>query len=161
MENTTSIQQKRVFVKPLISRLEPIQRLKALVSVKWFKTLHVYFIILNMFCPELQNLLRPIYDVTKKDIPFTWKDVHQNVYEEIKKRLFKSPILQLPEEREHFQLYSNTVLLQWEEFFTRFSQTNQNLLHMPISIYLLPHKTIQLCYAVIGAHIDRVKSIHY
>ena len=56
MGNTIFIKDRCVHVKPLRSRLEAIQRLK------------VNFVI--MFCPELQKLLKPIYDLTKKGKPF-------------------------------------------------------------------------------------------
>ena len=28
--------------------------------------------LLSMFCPELQKLLKPIYDLTRKGKPFIW-----------------------------------------------------------------------------------------
>ena len=42
-----------------------------------------------MFCPELQRLLKPIYDLTRKDRQFIWRREQQNAFEEIKSRLVK------------------------------------------------------------------------
>ena len=37
-----------------------------------------------MFCLELQKLLKPIYDLTKKGRQVIWGKEQQEVYEEIK-----------------------------------------------------------------------------
>ena len=48
-----------------------------------------------MFCPELQKLLKPIYDLTRKGRPFVWGKEQQDSFEEIKCRLIKSPVLHM------------------------------------------------------------------
>ena len=45
-----------------------------------------------MFCPELQKLLKPIYDLTRKGRPFIWGKEQQDSFEEIKHRLIKPPV---------------------------------------------------------------------
>ena len=50
---------------------------------------------LSMFCPELQNLLEPIYDVTRKGRPFIWGREQQDSFDEIKCRLVKPLFLQM------------------------------------------------------------------
>ena len=47
---------------------------------------------LSMFCPELQKLLKPIYDLTRKGRQLIWRREQQDVFEEIKCRLIKAPI---------------------------------------------------------------------
>ena len=44
---------------------------------------------LSMFCPELQKLLKPIYDLTRKGRPFNWGK-EQDLFEEIKKKANKT-----------------------------------------------------------------------
>ena len=39
---------------------------------------------LHIFCPELQKLLKPIYDLTRKGRQFIWREEQQIVFEEIK-----------------------------------------------------------------------------
>ena len=39
---------------------------------------------LSLFCPELQKLLKPIYDLTRKDRQFIWGEEQQIALEEIK-----------------------------------------------------------------------------
>ena len=51
---------------------------------------------LSMFLPELQKLLKPIYDLTRKGRQFIWEQEQQEVFEEIKRRLVKAPILHMP-----------------------------------------------------------------
>ena len=46
-----------------------------------------------MFCPELQKLLKPIHDLTRKCRQFIWEKGQQDVFEEIKHRLVKASIL--------------------------------------------------------------------
>ena len=64
MGNKIFIQNKRVCVQPLRSRLESIQKLQLPTTVKGCRS------FLSMFCPELQKLLKPIYDLTRKGRPF-------------------------------------------------------------------------------------------
>ena len=63
---------------------------------------------LSMFCPELQKLLKPIYDLTKKGRPFVWGKEQQASFEEIKHRLIKPPVLHMPNTPGRFHLYSDT-----------------------------------------------------
>ena len=61
-----------------------------------------------MFCPELQKLLKPIYDLTRKGRPFNWGKEQQDSFEEIKRRLIKPPVLHMPNKTGKFHLYSDT-----------------------------------------------------
>ena len=61
-----------------------------------------------MFCPELQKLLKPIYDLTRKGRQFVWGKEQQDSFEEIKCRLIKLPVLHMPNKTGRFHLYSDT-----------------------------------------------------
>ena len=63
---------------------------------------------LSIFCQDLQKLLKPIYDLTRKGRPFIWQQEQQTAFEEIKSRLQKLPILHLPGGKGGFHLYSDT-----------------------------------------------------
>ena len=63
---------------------------------------------LSMFCAELQRLLKPIYDLTRKGRHFIWGKEQQEVFEEIKRRLVKAPVLHMPNREGRFHLYSDT-----------------------------------------------------
>ena len=62
----------------------------------------------SIFCPELQKLMEPIYNLTKKGRQFIWGEEQQVAFEEIKSRLQKPPVLHLPDKKGRFQLYSDT-----------------------------------------------------
>ena len=62
----------------------------------------------SIFCPELQKLLKPIYELTKKGRPFIFGDEQQKAFDDIKSRLIKPPILSMPDKRGRFLLYSDT-----------------------------------------------------
>ena len=63
---------------------------------------------LSMFCSELQKLLKPIYDLTRKGRPFNWGKEQQDSFEEIKHRKMKPPVLHIPNKTGKFHLYSDT-----------------------------------------------------
>ena len=66
------------------------------------------FNFLSMFCPELQKLLKPIYDLTRKGRPFAWGKELQDFFEEINNRLIRPPVLHMPNTTGRFHLYSDT-----------------------------------------------------
>ena len=108
MGNTIFIQGKRVCVKPLRSRLEAIQKLEPPKAVKGCRSFAGMVNFLSIFCQDLQKLLKPIYDLTRKGKPFQWQQEQQTAFEEIKNRLQKPPILHLLDEKGGFHLYSDT-----------------------------------------------------
>ena len=97
MGNTIFIKVKKVCVKPLQSRLEAIQKLKPHTNQKGCQSFAGIVSFVSIFCPELQKLLKPIYQLTKKNRPFIWGDEQQRAFEEIKKRLLSPLVLSMPE----------------------------------------------------------------
>ena len=66
MGNEIFFENKKVCVKPLRSRLEAIQKLQPPKTSKECRSFAGVVNFLSMFCPELQKLLKPIYDLTRK-----------------------------------------------------------------------------------------------
>ena len=62
----------------------------------------------SLLSPELQKLLKPIYDLTRKGRHFIWGEQQQLAFQEIKSRLVKPPILHLSDSKGRFHLYSDT-----------------------------------------------------
>ena len=62
----------------------------------------------SIFCPKLQRLLKPIYDLTRKGKQFPWEEEQQKAFDEIKCRLQIPPVLHLLDRHGCFQLYSDT-----------------------------------------------------
>ena len=69
MGNEMFIQNRKVCVQPLRSRLEVIQKLQPPKQQKGCKSFAGMVNFLSMFCPELQKLLKPIYDLIRKGRP--------------------------------------------------------------------------------------------
>ena len=107
MGNVIFIKDKKVCVKPLRSKIEAIQKLNPPTMPKGCQSLTGMVNFLNMFYPELQKLLKPIYDLTRKGRHFIWGKEQQEAFEEIK-RLVKVPVLHMPNCEGRFHLYSDT-----------------------------------------------------
>ena len=102
------IESKKVCMKPLRSRLEAIQKLQPPKMPKGCRSFAGVVNFLSMFCPELQKLLKCIYDLTRKGRPFHWGKEQQDSFIEIKHRLVKPPVLHMPNKTGRFHLYSDT-----------------------------------------------------
>ena len=102
------LKTKLVCVKPLRNRLEAIQKLQPPKTPKGCRSFAGVVNFLSMFCPELQKLLKPIYDLTRKGRQFHWGKEQQDSFIEIKHRLVKPPVLHMPNKSGRFHLYSDT-----------------------------------------------------
>ena len=90
------------------SRLEEIQKLKPPTNQKGCRSFAGIGNFISIFCPELQKLLKPIYELTKKGRPFVWGDEKQKAFDKIKSRLLKPLVLSMADKRGRFLLYSDT-----------------------------------------------------
>ena len=108
MGNEIYIDNKKVCMKPLRNRLEAMQKLQPPKTPKGCRSFAGVVNFLSMFCPELQKLLKPIYDLTRKGRPFYWGKEQQDSFVEIKHRLMKLPVLHMPNKKGRFHLYSDT-----------------------------------------------------
>ena len=84
MGNEIFRKDKRVCIKPLQSILEAIQKLQPPSTVKGCRSFVGMVNFLSMFCPKLQKLLKPIYELTRKGRPFVWGKEQQDSFDEIK-----------------------------------------------------------------------------
>ena len=62
----------------------------------------------SIFLKDLQITLTPIYQLTKKGIPFVWTEEYQKAFEEIKRALTNPAVLVMPNEKGQFVLVSDT-----------------------------------------------------
>ena len=108
MGNEIVIENEKVCVKPWRNRLEAIQKLQPPRTPKGRRSFAGVLNFLSMFCPELQKLLKPIYDLTRKGRPFFCGKEQQDHFTEIKCRLRKLPVLHMPNKTGRFHLYSDT-----------------------------------------------------
>ena len=87
MGNTIFIRNKRVYVRSLRSRIKAIQKLKPPTMIKGCQSFTGMVNFVSIFCPKLQRLLKPIYDLTKKGKQFLWEEEQQKAFDKIKCRL--------------------------------------------------------------------------
>ena len=108
MGNTMFIKDRCACIKPLRSRIEAIQQLKPHTNAKGCRRFAGMVNFVSIFCPQLQKLLKPIYELTKKGRHFVWRKEQQEAFDEIKARLQIPPVLSMPDNRGRFTLYSDT-----------------------------------------------------
>ena len=108
MGNEIFIENRKVCLKPLRNRLEAIQKLQPPKTPKGCRSFAGVANFLSMFCPDLQRLLKPIYDLMRKGRPFHWGKEQEDSFVEIKRRLTRPPVLHMPNKTGRFHLYSDT-----------------------------------------------------
>ena len=125
MRNSIFIKDRRVCVKLLRSRLEAIQKLQPPTAAKRCSFAGMVN-FLSVFCLELQKLLKPIYDLTRKGRQYIWGKEQQITFKEIKCRLIKPPVLHLPNNTGRFYLYSDTSKFAIESALYQIQNGNQS-----------------------------------
>ena len=99
MGSIVFIKDSRVCVKTLRSRIEAIQKLTPPTMIKGCRSFAGMVNIVSIFCLELQKLLKPIYDLTRKGKHFIWGEEQQSTFQETKSRSQKPPVLHLPDKK--------------------------------------------------------------
>ena len=87
MGNTIFIRDKRVCVRPLRSQIQAIQKLEPPMTIKGCRSFAGMVNFVSIFCPELQKILKPLYNLTRKGRQFIWGEQQQKAFDEIKCRL--------------------------------------------------------------------------
>ena len=108
MGSVIFIKDKMVCIKPLRNRNEAILKLEPPKMPKGCRHFAGMVNFLCVFCPKLQKLLKPIYDLTRKGRHFIWGKEQQEAFKEIKRRLVKAPVLHMPNHEGRFHLYSDS-----------------------------------------------------
>ena len=98
----------------------------------------------EFFGPELQRLLKPIYDLTRKGRPFVWGKDQQDFFEEIKCRLIKPPVLHMPNTTGRFHLNSDTSKFATGSALYQIQNGKTKLIVYVRRDYQKLHKTIPL-----------------
>lgn len=48
---------------------------------------------LNKFLPHLSDVTKPLRELTKKEVPWTWDTIQQQALEKLKKAVLGTPVL--------------------------------------------------------------------
>ena len=108
MGNEFVINKRTMTITPLRSRTEAISKIPTPKTAKQCKSFCGVVNYLSLFCPDLQTLLKPIIELTRKDRPFVWGKEQEKAFKEVKLRLTNPPVLHLPKAEGRFILYSDT-----------------------------------------------------
>ena len=110
MGNEFTITKRTMTITPLRSRTEAINKIPTPRTPKQCKSFCGVVNYLSLFCPDLQKLLKPIVELTRKGRPFIWGDAQEKAFREVKLRLKNPPVLHLPKADGRFILYSDTSI---------------------------------------------------
>ena len=108
MGNVFKVEKGKFVITPIKTRVEAILNTPAPLTPKECKSFCGVVNYLSLFCKNLQKLLAPIYDLTRKGRPFIWTEGHQKTFDTIKRQLAKAPVLSLPDGIGKYTLYSDT-----------------------------------------------------
>ena len=150
MENIIFIKDKKVCTKPLRNRIEAILKLEPPKMLKGCRSFASMVNFLSMLCPELQILLKPIYDLTRKGRLFIWGEEQQEAFEEIKRTLVKAPVLHMPNHDGRFHLYSDTSKFAAGSALYQFQNGKPKLIantskRLPEAVRSYSIKELELC----------------
>ena len=110
MGNEFSINKRTMTITPLRSRTDAINKIPTPRTPKQCKSFCGVVNYLSLFCPDLQKLLKPIVEFTRKGRPFMWGEAQEKAFNEVKLRLKNPPVLHLPRAEGRFILYSDTSI---------------------------------------------------
>ena len=110
MGNEFTITKRTMTITPLRSRTEAINKIPTPRTPKQCKSFCGVVNYLSLFCPDLQKLLKPIVELTRKGRPFIWEEAPEKAFKEVKLRLKNPPVLHLPKADGRFILYSDTSI---------------------------------------------------
>ena len=108
MGNQFVIKNRTMTITPLKSRTEAIQQIPTPHTPKECKSFCGVVNYLSLFCKDLQRLLRPIVQLTRKGRPFLWGREQELAFDKIKCQLQLPPVLHLPHSEGRIILYSDT-----------------------------------------------------
>ena len=108
MGNEFVINKRTMTITPLRSRTEAISKIPIPKTAKQCKSFCGVVNYLSLFCPDLQTLLKPIVELTRKGRPFVWSQEQEKAFKGLKLRLTNPPVLHLPKAEGRFILYSDT-----------------------------------------------------
>ena len=108
MGNVFKVNQDNITITCIKTRQEAILKTPPPTTPKECKSFCGVVNYVSLFCPHLQSLLAPIYNLTRKGRPFVWTRTHMENFMKIKKLMASPPVLTLPTSNGRYILYSDT-----------------------------------------------------
>ena len=108
MGHTIMVKDGRPCITAMKDKTDAIRHLPVPTTVRKVRGFVGAVNYLSMFVPRLQELLRPLYSLTKKGCKFVWTENHQICFDAIKKIMASPPVLTMPRSHGLLRLYSDT-----------------------------------------------------
>ena len=71
------------------------------------------------FFPNIQTILKPLHQLTRKKNKFVWTDEHETAFQKVKDLMTNPPVLHMPQSTGRFSLYSDTSRLATGSYLTQ------------------------------------------
>ncbi|CAB4418807.1 unnamed protein product [Rhizophagus irregularis] len=94
-------------LKPDDKKIEKIKNLKLPKNIKQIREINGLCSYYRKFVKGYSKIVKPIMELTRKNVPFVWTDKQQKALEEIKEKLINYPILQHPNFEKEFILITD------------------------------------------------------
>ena len=108
MGHTIIIEEHGPCITALKSNVEPILKMDKPQNAADCRSFCGMVNFLAMYLPRLQELLIPIYKLTRKKVTFEWTEECQKNFDHIKELLMQPPVLTMPNKTGRFTLVSDT-----------------------------------------------------
>ena len=108
MGHVITVKDNQPHIQVLRSRVDAIDRIKQPTTPKQVKSFIGTINYLSMFLPRITDLLKPLYELTKKGVKFKWEEKHQASFNKLKSLLKEAPTLATPRKHGKFVLMSDT-----------------------------------------------------
>ena len=104
--------------KPLTDKIDAILRLQPATTVMEVKHIIEIANYYKKFLPLLSELIRPLHQLTRKNIPFEWATDCQNRLDCLKHTITSAAILIYPEPTKPYILYTDSSKYTWVGILT-------------------------------------------
>ena len=95
-------------IEPMNDRCSAIRKLPRPKTPKQVRRLVGAVNYVAGFFPNIQAILKPLHQLTRKRNKFVWTDEHENAFSTVKDLMTNPPILYMPQSSGRFSLYSDT-----------------------------------------------------
>ena len=106
-------------IKPLTDKIDTILRLQPATTVTEVKHIIGITNYYKKFLPLLSKLIRPLHQLTRKNVPFEWTTDCQNSLDCLKHTITSAPILIYPEPTKLYMLYTDSSKYTWAGILTK------------------------------------------
>lgn len=89
-----------------LDRIEAIKKIPPLKDKGSLRSFFGKINIVRRFVPNFAEIIKPLNNLLKKDVPYTWDVTKNSSFEEIKERIASVSVLACPDYTKDFIIYS-------------------------------------------------------